>query len=508
MGLLDRLALRLGYAPARPSRPVNVSTRGFKAAKSDRLTASWTLSDVNINADIYQHLRVMRARSRDLFANNAYARNFATLLRNNVVGPRGMTFRSRARRADNGEVDREDNARIEAAYADFSRAAAFTVTGRMDRRSAEAMLIETWARDGEVLALKRHGAQFPHGMAIQFLDVDRLDLELNQPLDRSTGRQIIMGVECDEDLRPVAYHILTRHPEGDVFTQTAPPTRKHQRVPAEDVIHLFKAMRPEQVRGVPWLHAGMLALWDTQGWSEAALIAARLGANKLGFIKGPQVGDEDAGGALEDYQDALGERISASEPGEWHVLGPDDEVETYDPTYPHAMFSDFNKAMLRGVAASMGVAYFSLANDQESVNFSSAKIGLAPERDLYMCLQEDIADGFHASYYPDWLRIQLVTGRLAPIPQTQEALARNNRGVWKGRRWLSTEPLKDAQADALKIGMRLVSARRLMEQQGLDPDEEWAVMSEDMAQWQELGIQPTLPGGVQFDIDQGASDEQ
>lgn len=494
MKIMDSLARKLGYSKAPHRRP---GVRSFKAADVGRLTSSWTLRDGSINADIYNGLRVMRARSRDLFANNEYAKQFSLLARANIVGSMGFAFRNRARRSDTNDIDRDDNRLIEERFKEFSKPKYFTVTGRMSRKAFEQVVAETWLRDGEYLVRIVSTPKTEHGIALELLDVDRLDIEKNEQREPTTGNRVIMGVEVNSFLRPVAYWILKVHPQSGPVTET-PKGGTHVRVPADEMIHGFTALRPEQVRGVPALHAAMVALWDVGGWREAAIINARIGANKMGFVIGDQQGAYDGGQPMTTDYDEVGYRLNDSEPGEWHVLPPGVDIKEFDSKYPHEMFAEFNKAMLRGISAGMGVAYHSLSNDLESVNFATGKIGLLGEREMWMMLQEQLADTLNDGYFSDWLAYSIITGALLPIPATPQALRLNNKPTWKGRRWPSPEPLRDAQANALNIGMKLTSPRRLMEQQGLDPDDEWAVMAEDEQTLRGLGLSVTLPNSVQL----------
>jgi len=52
-------------------------------------------------------------------------------------------------------------------------------------------------------------------------------------------------------------------------------------VPASDVFHLFVPERAEQLRGYTWLHAVLMRAQMLQGYEEAALVAARVGATRL-----------------------------------------------------------------------------------------------------------------------------------------------------------------------------------------------------------------------------------
>lgn len=502
MKLLDTLAQTLGFVRNPNTRPIGA--RGFKGGEVGRLTNSWTLRDGSINADLYSGLRIMRARSRDLFANNEFAKQFAHLARGNVVGSKGFVFRNRARRSDTNEIDSQDNRRIEDLFRDFSKAQHFTVTGKLSRRAFEALVVETWMRDGEYLIHKTIDNRRKHGLALKLLDIDRLDIEKNEQAQAGTGNRVIMGVEVDADMRPVAYWLLKSHPHPGPVSDLGGD--RHVRILAEEIIHGFTPMRAEQVRGVPWLHAAMVALWDTGGWREAAIINARISANKLGFISGENFGGYGPEQGMVTDIDSLGYQINDSEPGEWHVLPPGVSVEQHDGAYPHQMFAEFNKAMLRGISAGMGTAYHSISNDLESVNFATGKIGLLAEREMWTMVQEDLAETLNDGYFPDWLRWAVFSGALAPIPASEQAFQLNNQPTWKGRRWPSAEPLKDAQANALNIGMKLTSPRRLMEQQGLDPDDEWQVMAEDQQTLRDLGLAVTLPNSVQV-LDEAANEE-
>ena len=59
------------------------------------------------------------------------------------------------------------------------------------------------------------------------------------------------------------------------------------RVAAEDVIHLYRPGRPEQHRALPWMHPVMTGLKMLAGFEESSLVAARVGAAKMGFFSSP-----------------------------------------------------------------------------------------------------------------------------------------------------------------------------------------------------------------------------
>ena len=498
MSMLDRIAKRMGYLPAHRATHVQ---RSFAAGKTDRLTFSFTTTSNSINSDLYSYLRQMRARSRDLWANNEYMHRFIQLCKTNVVGSKGVTLQARSRRND-GTFDTADNEAIERAWSEWRQPRNHDVTGRLGGVDIERLIVETVARDGEALlrVVRGYGAS-GYEYALQLLDIDRLDTEKNEERDSRTGTRIVMGVELDGFDRPVAYHLLRRHPEPGVLRESG--SQEYIRVPARDVFHIFVPIRPEQVRGVPWAHAAILGLKDLGGYRESAIVAARVGAAKMGFWRTPE-GDDDA---PHTGTTSAGVPTMDVEAGEFGVIGPDVSLETWDPQYPHGEYEKFNKATLRGIAAGLGVAYHSLGQDLEGVNFSSARAGTLDERDNWMAIQEWLISSFHRRLYDDWLEFQLARGGIlgptgAALPMSR--IEKFSRVHFQGRRWGWVDPLKDEQANALAYSMRTKSLTQIIGERGEDPDEVWNQIALDQRRLEQLGIPSTLAGNVQVLEDEEA----
>lgn len=108
MGLLKRaarawkLAGQADSPPAQPARKEPTLTRSFKMARQTRLNNSWTGRSNAGDADhvIYKDHETLRQRAREQSINSGYAKRFYRLLRQNVIGPHGITMRSKALKAD------------------------------------------------------------------------------------------------------------------------------------------------------------------------------------------------------------------------------------------------------------------------------------------------------------------------------------------------------------------------------------------------------------------------
>lgn len=480
-----RLSLRWPFGrKARTKR--HRQSRAFNAANIGRLTASWRIQNTSIDRDLVTQLHILRARSRELCANNEYAKRFLTQVKTNVVGANGIMLQNRAKDGSTNP-DKLANTAIEAGWRTWSKRGECDVTTKLSRIQLERLIVESVARDGEVLLRRMPGYNNKFRYALQLIEADYLDHMLNE--ERTDGSAIRMGVELDSWGKPVRYHLLRKHP-GDLRTVTS---REYEVVDASDIIHIFIPMRAHQTRGVPWMHAAMANLWDVGGYREAAIIAARVGAAKMGFFSS-ETGDEYTG----DDVDGDGNTITEAEPGTFDQLPAGTKLESWDPNYPHEQFESFNKAMLRGVACALGVAYHSFANDLEGVNFSSARAGILEERDVWTELQQWLAESFHDQVFPQWLMLALMAGQIMlpsgkPLPFAK--FEKFNAATWQGRRWPWVDPLKDIQAAKEAITLRVRSISSVIRETGQDPDDVFDEIKAEREKLAEMGIAPESVSG-------------
>jgi len=448
------------------------ATRRFDAAVHSRLTQSWVMSERSINTELRGDLDALRRRSRDLAKNSPMGKKFLDMCVANIAGPNGFTLQVRVT-DDNGKADELANRAIEAAYLDWCRARNCDVAGRLSFRQMTRTAVRGLARDGETLVRVRQGAANPYGYALQLLDVERLDTHLNR--EASPGvNQIHMGVEMDADGRAINYHLLTgtfgRDPTG----------KKHAVIPAGEMIHIFVSTDPEQVRGIPWMHAAMLAVNDLKGYNHAAIVAARIGASKMGFFVLPDGNTQ----TVADGEDEQGAPFMEAEPGQFGVIrGEGADFKSFNPDYPHANYASFVKEHKRDIASGLNVAYNTLANDLEGVNFSSIRSGTLEERDHWMLAQNDFTEVFCDVVYEGWLSNALLAGAIklpngSALPAAK--LAKFRAHEFQGRRWQWVDPLKDIEASVKAIENGLASPYTIAAQQGLDADD----VLDDIARFQ------------------------
>ena len=470
-GNTQALAAAIENAAGRNAEPVpKRSRRRFDGAVFNRLTSSWNAVNYAIDAELQTDLDALRGRSRDLFKNNGYAKRFSRLVQINAVGPEG--FRLQAKSLDpSGELDKFANKAIERGFTRWSRPGECDVAGKRSFVDICRGAINSAARDGEYLIRRiRNAGTF--GYQLQPLNVDRLDTFYN--VMPANGRNaIIMGVEVNQGGKPVAYHLWNRHPT--VSPDIA--TRYRERIPANEIFHGFIPLEDEQTRGVPWMHAAMRRSNDLNGYREAAIIAARVGASKMGFFTAPD-GDptvlsdpSDPDGASDEDSKGF---TKTAEPGTFDVVPDGYKFDTYNPDYPHDQFDAFCKSTLREIASAIGTTYHSLANDLEGVSFSSIRSGTLEERDEWMTIQNWLINALLIPIFEDWLEMALLRGAIllpngSALPFKKIDKFRDHK--WQGRRWQWVDPLKDISASVMAIENGLDSPQHVAAQTGRDIEE-------------------------------------
>lgn len=462
--------------------------RSFDAAQISRLTASMPRESWAADVDIYKSLRILRARSRALSYNNDYAKKFLQMCTTHVVGPNGFSLRAKAEHPD-GTIDAVDTKAIEDAFWEWSKLGVCEISGKYSFFDIQNMFIRAVSRDGEAMIRRIiNPAANKFGYALQVLDIDRLDINYNAALN--DGRLIKMGVELSPQGKPLAYHLFAKHPGENIYWTAS--GGRYERVPAEEIFHCYLPDRPEQTRGIPWMHSAILRLNNLGGYEEAAIIAARVGASKMGFFTSPE-GD---GSALADATDSTGALLSEADPGTFGVLPEGFQFQSFNPDYPAQAYGDFVKSCLRGVASGLGVAYNTLSNDLEGVNFSSIRTGVLEERDNWMVLQRWMTECFLDIVYSDWLKMSLLSGAIVtkfgkPLPAYK--LDKYKNASWQGRRWQWVDPRADVEANIAAIQNGLKSRYDVISEQGKDLDEVWAELSSEELKAEQLGLDLPKP---------------
>lgn len=429
-----------------------------------RLLNDWVASSTSQDAEARMAIRTLRNRVREMGRNNDYVVNALRSIQNNVIG-QGIKMQSQVKRGRGpgaGQMDNTINDSIETAYERWKRAENCHTAGILSFNEIERLLIRSVAESGEIFVrlVKKKFGRSNVPLALEVIEADLLDDNYNGEYGKN---QIRMGVEIDKWYRPVAYWFFTQHPGDIQFGGSEGVAQRRIRVPAEEVIHLYRTDRPGQTRGIPWFASALTRLRHMSGYEEAEVIAARASACQMGFIETPDPEFEGDG-----YMD--GERVSGFEPGKIQTLAPGEKFVAHNPTRPSGLLDPFMRYMLRGVAAGAGVSYETLSKDYSQSNYSSSRLALLDDRDTWRQLQCWMIEVFHRRVFETWLELAVLSGTLSlPGYETQRERYENVRFIPRGWSWV--DPNKEINAYKTAVRSGFMTLTDVVAQNGGDFEE-------------------------------------
>lgn len=520
--------------------------RGFDGARTGRIASTWLLSGLSADAEIRQHLYMLRTRCRDLERNNDYARGFGEDVEANTLGSEGVLVQmkvkeeadriihtadeksfikyhqetlnerrkkireklkrrgvaedrlneiypevkflhqngNRAAKVLKGQPDVFANDQIEKAWKRFGLKENFSVSRELTRQGAERLWLRSTWRDGACLIRKVKGFGNDFGFALQFIDIDWLDLNYNAVL--TNGNEVRMGKEYNSWKECVAYHILVKSP-GDWMYST--PVAGYssgtvgrfnrQRIPANEIIHGYMRERIDQSREIPWMVSVITRLQMLGKFEEAELVASLLAARKTGTWYSEMLADQAT--LTKNFTETeAGEFEEATEPGQDTIAPWGWKYQVNDPTHPNTNTEQFKKVMLQGVAAGLpGSSYHRISQDPSGLSFSNLRGIELQSRESWMMIQSFMRDNFHTEIFEPFLEAGLMSGQI-PLPVSK--FDKFNAPYWIFRRWKGIDPIKEAEGNKLDLLLCNTTRTRIAAERGADFEEiiEQLILEEDM----------------------------
>ena len=370
----ERLAARMQYdilasqvekgkarrGDVRPYASYDGATRGYR-------TEGRRIGTTSADREIWTSLTRLRNVHRELARNNAYAARAISVIASNVVGA-GITIS--VKHTNKGKKEKlNDLVQKHLLTTDIDH------DGRHNLYGLQNLVIRSIVQDGEVLIIRRRvkaSRKLSVPFQVQVLEADYLVPWVNDGIsltEVAKDNTVIQGIEFNPEGRRVAYHLYKQHP-GSLWKLFGQAT---VRIPAEDVIHVYRQDRPGQSRGVPWGAPVIMPLWDLGDYEDAELMRQKIAAcfavfwiDNTGNLKLAS-DDNVSRGADSMPADML-------EPVMQQRLPPGSDVKFTTPPTTQG-FPEYIRSMIRKIAIGYGVPYEALAGDLSQVNFSSGRMG-------------------------------------------------------------------------------------------------------------------------------------
>jgi lambda family phage portal protein len=331
--------------------------------------------------------------------------------------------------------------------------------GRTDFYGLQAQVVRAMVIDGESFVQLTENMDGPKLRIIQGGLVDA-----TYSVDSSAGNRIEQGIEFNSEGQRLAYH-LTQDNGSSL------------RVPADQMLHVFRQDYPGQVRGVSWLTPIISTLKDHGALNDALLIGAKISAMHAGFIT-----DINGTGSIPYEGQQSGNVLdSGLEPGTLKVLPSGMDIKFNSPQQL-LQTNEFSKLQLRAMAAGLGLPEFLLSGDMSQANYSSLRSALVSFRQRVEQVQWHTI--IPQLLNPVWNRFALHQALQGNI-ETDEIVTPD----WLPPSMPWVDPAKDAEAVASQIASGLMSRRQAVAALGYDIEKLDAEIAADLAREKSLGLQ-------------------
>jgi lambda family phage portal protein len=477
MGLFDRLRRRDTGGP-------DAVRARLEGAMARRRLRGWNPPLENINALVASGGPRLLARARELVVTSGYAANACEAYAANLVGD-GIKPSSLIE-------DAKLRDRVQKLWLDWTDEA--DADGLTDFYGLQAMVAREMFVAGECFVRLRprraeDGLLVP--LQMQLLQAEMLPFEKTETAPN--GNPVRCGIEFDLIGRRVAYHFRRCHPGDSTDQRVAIP--ETVRVPAEDVLHIFRPLDAGQIRGLPHVAPAMVRLFLLDQYDDAELDRKKTAAMFAGFItktapEEPMLGEGAA--------DPEGAAIASLEPGTMQVLLPGEDVRFSSPADVGGGYEAFQYRTLLAVSASLGLPYHLVTGDVRQANYSSLRAELVEFRRRVQQLQHGvIAHQLCRPVWARWMETAVLAGAL-DLPGYAGAPAQFRAVQWIPPRWDWVDPLKDIQAQVLAMEAGITSRRKVVEATGYDVEEVDRENAVDARRAADLGLSyRTSPGETQ-----------
>lgn len=497
-------------------------------------TALWTPALRSADSELVGARDLGNARARDVLRNDAYVAAGVAVHRDSIVGSQFLlNAKPHARMLGLDETwEREFQEEVEAKFTLYAESPECwldarrvnTLTGML------RLAVVAYVYGGEVLAtvewMSRERRR-PYRTALQLIEAERLcnpyASEYNVYNYKERG-----GIERDDFGRPLWYNIRNGHPSDGSFNSI-----QFRRVPARlpwgrvQVIHILEPMRIDQTRGISELVSGLKQLRYRNQYEEVVLQNAIVSATFAATIESelPQQaadvfgvdGEDPAVQAADEYINAVSgftENTSALRINGVKIphLYPGSKLELRPAGSNSALGNDFERSMLRHLAANLGMSYEELSRDYSKTNFSSARAAMVQTWKFMQARKKVVADRFATHAYRLWLEEAINAGALETARSVPNIYEGQNFDALSSCEWLGAsrgqiDEFKETQAAAERIAKGLSTYEIELGRLGLDWRSVFAQRQREREEMEARGIAPPAPAAPAEQAGQGGPDD-
>ncbi|MBX5111970.1 phage portal protein [Rhizobium lentis] len=296
-------------------------------------------------------LQKIQRRSRWTAANDGFVANANRQIANNVIGY--------------GLKPRIKDPILRKKWRQWCREA--DARGVLDFHLMAHAVWSTMPRDGEVFIRfrPRRKEDMRSGVPFQLqpLESDYVPPEKNEIAPN--GNIIISGIEKDAIDRVQAIWMYEYHPKD--YARVDRRSFLPKRVPASEVLHVYRPDRFEAMRGFPWIAPALNKAESLKTYDEAELERKKGQAMHGGFIT-PPVGENGKATLSVDGVDNNGAIFAGMTPGTWTITDPGTEITLSQPQGNDVNYPLFRREGMTEVAICYGLSVEHITLNFEKLN--------------------------------------------------------------------------------------------------------------------------------------------
>lgn len=437
----------------------------YYAAASDSPHIDFSFArDVGINKALAEDLNKVRLRCRHELKQNGLAKALPHTFADSVVntGPKLSVIGAPVAWAQS----------VEKAFARWARTCDYMTGGSLGMMTH--LGVRQWFPAGEYLKIAKmvRSENGDDVIPLRFMLI-RPD-RLKSPMSVPKGKIINNGVEVNSDGVPVAYWILKADPDNNLDGMV---DDLYERIPAEQVIHVFYPEDVNQTRGEPWLAAGLPVFHKLRRWDEAQIAAATVAAKFAAVLVNLNPGIVEASNKI------LPSTVQAINDGQILVPPPGYEPRQIDPKQPNANGADFRRDQLTAATMPTGVPADIATGDASRANMAAqryAGVGffLAGKVSRKIIEDRDLNRTFAM-----WFEHALAA-RLFNDPESYDWTI---RWLWP-REDRHTDPTKLANASRVRLETGEITVGELQMENGEDKEEAREALLEEVTWYRANGL--------------------
>ena len=464
----------------RRSLPVTLRARYDAAQTTVENARHWAMAD-GLSADSANSPDIrkkLRDRARYEVANNSYAKGIVLTIANDTVGtgPRLQMLTG----------DDTANRLIENAFSDWARSVNLAEKLRTMRMAK--------ATDGEAFAVLTANPLIdsPVKLDVKLIEADRVAAPLMSLSNVLSAPDEVDGIRFDAWGNPSTYAVLRCHPGGlGAWGAGCDYIR------AANMVHWFRPDRPSQHRGVPEITPALPLFAQLRRYTLAVLGAAETAADFAAvlYTDSPANGEAAAVEPMDIVE--LEKRMATTLPDGW-------KLGQIKAEQPGTTYSEFKRELLNEIARCLNLPYNIAACNSSGYNYASGRLDHQTYYKSIRVEQTDLGETVLDRIFAAWCAEAMLTTELSVLrnlPSTPHQ--------WFFDGTEHVDPLKEAKAQATRLGSNTTTLAVEYARQGRDWETELRQRAKEKQLMEALGLTDGPPApkenDANVDIEQQAA---